>query len=58
MKIATTLLATPQTDRKLRREQNAAGRQARIDGKPRSSCPHDPNSLVAEFWFEGYDAAP
>lgn len=52
---AHILLATPETDARLRAEQNAAGAAAKHQELPRSACPHDPTSLIASWWFEGYD---
>jgi hypothetical protein len=52
---AHILLATPETDARLRAEQNTAGAAARSEGRPRTDCPHDPQSLIASWWFEGYD---
>lgn len=53
--MATILIATAESDARLRAEQNSAGNAARIAENLRSDCPHDPSSLIASWWFEGYD---
>lgn len=53
--VARSLIATPETDRKLRRQQTKAGAKARAEGRPRESCPHYPGSMIAGWWLEGWD---
>jgi hypothetical protein len=55
IRTAQIAIATPQSDARLRAENNAAGHAARRADLARSACPHDPQSLVAQWWFEGYD---
>lgn len=52
----TTLLATPETDAKLRRQYKANGAAAYRAGAARA-VRFDPNSMIAGWWFEGYDEA-
>lgn len=53
---ATTLIATPETDAKLRRKYMAMGAAAYRAGAGRSVRLH-PNSMLCGWWFEGYDEA-
>lgn len=53
---AHTLLATPQTDAKLKRDYGKKGAKAFQDGKPREFG-GDPGSMVGAWWYAGYDAA-
>ena len=53
--IARIAIATPESDARIRAEQHAAAQQAFRDNQPRTACPHDPQSLIARWWFEGYD---
>lgn len=55
MRIATTLEATPQSDARLRRIYNAQGFTAARMGRPRLPENMDPKSLIAFWWFEGFD---
>jgi hypothetical protein len=50
------LIATPQTDAKLKLQYNKMGRLAKLTGRLRTP-PCDPNSMTGGWWFEGYDAA-
>lgn len=51
---ATALIATPATDAALRRQCRAKGAAAWRAGAKRE-CRYDPNSMIAAFWFEGWD---
>lgn len=53
MKI-TTLIATEKTDAKLAKEYRKKGRKAKEAGLSREP-PCDPNSMIAGWWYEGYD---
>lgn len=48
-------IATPETDAKLRKEYMAKGREAARQGLARDPSPIDPKSMIAGWWFEGYD---
>ena len=50
-----TLIATPATDEALSWRTRGKGAEARREGLARTACPHDPKSLIAGWWFEGYD---
>ena len=49
-------IATPESDARLRKEYNRKGYLAKENDQPRIP-PGDPTSLVASWWFEGYDNA-
>jgi hypothetical protein len=51
-----TLLATPQTDARLKREYTQSGGKAYRAGQARSFR-GDPKSMIAAWWFQGYDMA-
>lgn len=53
---ASAAIATPETDARNRAREMQKGWQAKQNGEPRDSCPWDPNSLTAKWWFEGYDS--
>lgn len=48
-------VATRRTDADLRRRYNAMGAAAHKAGAARQ-CRMDPRSMIAAFWFEGWDA--
>ena len=52
---AYTLQATPKTDAKLRKKYFRLGNAAKLKGLPRVP-PGDPTSMIAGWWFEGYDS--
>lgn len=54
--MAIASVATPQTDAALRKRYSAMGRKAFEAGASRQ-CRFDPQSMLAAFWFEGWDAA-
>lgn len=49
-------VATPESDARIRKRENERGWLAKQNGEPRENCPWDPNSMVAGWWFEGYDS--
>ncbi len=57
MKVGKALLATPATDAALRKRYRGYGQAAKLAGRPREPdhC-QDPTSLIASWWYEGYDA--
>lgn len=56
IKDSTPSIATPESDAELAKRERAKGYKAKELGWPRKTCPHDPNSLIAKWWFEGYDS--
>jgi len=56
MRHAIASIATPQTDAALQRRYSAMGRAAFKAGAARQ-CRMDPNSMLAAFWFQGWDEA-
>lgn len=53
---AHILIATPESDAKLRDEYEAKGAAAYNAGHPRTP-PCDPASMIGAWWFGGWDAA-
>lgn len=53
--VATIMIATPETDARLRFEWMPKGRQAYLDGQPRLSGPS--GGKIGEWWIEGWDEA-
>ena len=52
---AHILIATQETDERLRQQEISNGRQAKIDGKKPSDCPWR-GGMMEYWWFEGYDS--
>lgn len=46
---------SPETDAGLRERETERGRLASLAGFPRDTCPWDTTSLLAKWWFEGFD---
>lgn len=51
---AQCLIATPETDAKLCQENLERGRTAARRGFPITTCPHDPTSMVGQWWRQGW----
>ena len=49
-------IATPESDAKLRKKYFNKGLKAKLKNKPRKAKCQDQNSLIASWWFEGYDS--
>lgn len=47
------MVATKETDDRLRREYRLRGANDRDDGIGRDCCPYD--GLIAQWWYEGWD---
>ena len=50
----THLVATPETDAKLRIEYMNKGKQAFREGVERTNCPSR-GGMISRWWLEGYD---
>lgn len=55
--IVRASIATPESDALLSAMARRRGRMARELGQLRDNCPFNPNSLIASWWFEGWDEA-
>ena len=50
----TTLIATPQTDKKIYKDYRKLGKNAHMMGVKRDSCPY--NGQLKTAWLEGWDS--
>ena len=54
--VASSLIATPETDAKLRREFRQKGADAKKAGVKWEDCPYD--GMIKLWWREGWDGMP
>lgn len=52
----TPSIATPESDAKLRKRYFNKGLKAKLKNKTRKAECQDQTSLIASWWFEGYDS--